>query len=102
MRIEDMTCLPFHDYKPLVDGDGALQLDENLGMGRYAYTKEERAILMVRILNTRVNLLRVIGKNNPEKSDDNEDGILSTSSEFSVNVKVPEFANLRASSEDLL
>lgn len=101
-RIEDMTCQPFDNYKPLVDDDGALRLDENLGMGRYAYTKEERTILMERILKTRFNLSRVIDKNDSEKSENGEDGILSTSSSFLKNVKVPEFANLRASSEELV
>jgi len=42
-RIEEMTCQPFVDY----EGDNdILQLDENLGMGRYAYTNEERTMLM--------------------------------------------------------
>ena len=45
-RLEEVTCQPFKDYEPFVDDDGALRLDENLGMGRYAYTNEERTILM--------------------------------------------------------
>jgi hypothetical protein len=45
-RIEDMTCQSFEEYTPVVDDDGVLKLDENLGMGRYAYTNEERMMLM--------------------------------------------------------
>ena len=45
-RIEDMTCQSFIDYSPLVDDEGLLRLDENLGMGRYAYTSGERMMLM--------------------------------------------------------
>lgn len=45
-RIEDMTCQSFIDYAPLVDDEGVLRLDENLGMGRYAYTHGERMMLM--------------------------------------------------------
>ena len=45
-RIEDMTCKSFAEDWPLVDDDGVLQLNENLGMGRYAYTNEERMILL--------------------------------------------------------
>ena len=45
-RIEDLTCQSFVDYTPLVDDEGVLKLDENLGMGRYAYTRVERMMLM--------------------------------------------------------
>lgn len=45
-RIEDMTCQSFVDYTPLMDDEGVLKLDENLGMGRYAYTSDERMDLM--------------------------------------------------------
>lgn len=50
-RIEDMTCQSFVDYTPLVDDEGILNLDENLGMGRYAYTSEERMMLMEYVAN---------------------------------------------------
>ena len=49
-RIEDMTCQSFDDYSPLMDDDGTLTLDCNLGMGRYAYTGDERMDLMEYVL----------------------------------------------------
>ena len=45
-RVEDMTCEAFVEDMLSVDGCGHVQLNENRGMGRYAYSKEERAILM--------------------------------------------------------
>ena len=45
-RIEDMTCQPFVEDSDLVDEKGMLQMDEKSGMGRYAYTNEERMMLM--------------------------------------------------------
>lgn len=97
-RIEDMTCQSFIDYAPLVDDEGVLRLDENLGMGRYAYTHGERMMLMKRILKTRVNLSLVIERNDGENSG--EDGELCSSSSLLEKVMVPELTDLRATSED--
>jgi len=97
-RIEDMTCQSFEEYTPVVDDDGVLKLDENLGMGRYAYTNEERMMLMERILKTRVNLSRVIQRNDLENSDSEEDE--ETPSSFLDNLEVPELADLFATSVD--
>jgi len=99
-RIEDMTCQSFVDYTPLVDDEGVLRLDENLGMGRYAYKNEERMILMETILKTRINLSRVIEGNDLENSDSGEGGEFSSSSSFLEKVKVPELTDLRATPED--
>lgn len=94
-RIEDMTCQSFVDYTPLVDDEGVLKLDANLGMGRYAYTSDERMDLMEKILKTRVNLQQVIQKNESENSDSEDDEPTSLLDK----VKVPEFMNLLATSE---
>jgi len=99
-RIEDMTCQSFVDYTPLMDDEGVLRLDENLGMGRYAYTNKERVMLMGRILKTSVNLSRVIERNDLENSDSDKNEESTFLSSFLEKVKVPEFADLRATSED--
>jgi len=99
-RIEDMTCQSFVDYTPLVDDEGILNLDENLGMGRYAYTSEERMMLMERILKTRVNLSEVIQKNELENAESEQDGEMMAPSSLLEKVKVPEFLNLRATTEE--
>lgn len=100
-RTEDITCQPFDDYTPLVDDDGALRLDENLGMGRYAYTNEERMILMERILKTRLNLSWVIDRSDPQNSDSSEDGDSLTSSSVLKNLKVPDLTGMQIPSNDL-
>jgi len=97
-RVEDMTCQAFVDYTPLVDDEGVLRLDEKLGMGRYAYTNEERMVLLEKILKTRVNLSRVIEKNDSENPTVGEGE--SSSPSFLDDVKVPELLNLRGTSEE--
>jgi len=99
-RIEDMTCQSFIDYAPLVDDEGLLRLDENLGMGRYAYTSGERMMLMNNILKTRVNLSRVIERNDGENSVSGENGESSSSSTLLDKVMAPDLTDLRATSEE--
>lgn len=97
-RIEDMTCKSFAEDWPLVDDNGVLQLNENLGMGRYAYTNEERMILLERILKTRINLSRVLESNDLESEGSSQEG--ESSSSFLKQVKVPELPDLVATPED--
>lgn len=98
-RIEDMTCKSFADETPMTDKKGVVRLDENLGMGRYAYTNEERMMLMERISKTRVNLSRVIERDDLENTDvDDEE--MSSSSSFLEKVKLPELTDLRVTSDD--
>mmetsp|Transcript_14793 Transcript_14793/g.34375 ORF Transcript_14793/g.34375 Transcript_14793/m.34375 type:complete len:681 (-) Transcript_14793:135-2177(-) len=96
-RTEEVACQSFGDYKPLLDDDGALRLDDNLGMGRYACSNEERTILMKRILKTRLNLSWVIDRNDPENTGENGD--LSTPPSF---LEDGEMLELPDSSNDLV
>lgn len=97
-RIEDMTCQPFVEDSDLVDEEGVLQMDEKSGMGRYAYTNEERMMLMERILKTRENLSRVLESNDRESDDSNQ--AEESPSSFLKQVKVPEISSLVTKSKD--
>jgi hypothetical protein len=45
-RVEDMTCHTLVKNEFTLNDDGLLELDENLGMGRYSYSNEERMVLL--------------------------------------------------------
>jgi hypothetical protein len=45
-RVEDMTCHTLVENELTLNDDGLVQLDENLGMGRYSYSNEERMVLL--------------------------------------------------------
>eukprot|EP00536_Pseudo-nitzschia_multiseries_P000466 jgi/Psemu1/233610/estExt_Genewise1.C_60068 len=94
-RIEDMTCQPFVDEPGLMDDKGVLKIKENTGMGRYAYTNEERVMLMERILKTRENLFRVLESNDLESDDSTEE-----QKSFLEKVKLPEISSLVTKSND--
>mmetsp|Transcript_25812 Transcript_25812/g.28905 ORF Transcript_25812/g.28905 Transcript_25812/m.28905 type:complete len:740 (-) Transcript_25812:999-3218(-) len=62
-RVEDMICQTLVESELAMNDQGLAQLDENVGMGRYAYSNEERTMLLGRILKTRANLFRVLQSN---------------------------------------
>mmetsp|Transcript_2762 Transcript_2762/g.6599 ORF Transcript_2762/g.6599 Transcript_2762/m.6599 type:complete len:718 (-) Transcript_2762:951-3104(-) len=94
-RIEDIICEPFEDEASLLDDNGVLKLDENVGMGRYAYTNEDRKMLMEKILKTRENLSTVLESNDFEGSDSNEE-----KESFIKQVKVPDISSLVTKSNE--
>lgn len=86
-RIEDMTCQTFSDKHDLSDEEETFKLEPNLGMGRYAYSNEERLMLMEKILKTRGNLLLVL-----ESVDAENDGERSVSSEKLKEMALPDLS----------
>jgi len=78
-RVEDMFCHTLVENEFTLNDDGLVELDENIGMGRYSYSNEERMVLLGRILKTRSNLLRVLHSNDIENGDEPSPSFLKIS-----------------------
>jgi hypothetical protein len=106
-RIEDMTCEPFLEKveeEVVEDEDGGTKkvaysvdkehtvpvLNANKGMGRYAYSNEERKLLLERVIKTRHNIDEVLQGHLLEEGE-LEDGAL---------LKFPEIPELKLKPED--
>jgi len=95
-RIEDMICQTLVESELAINDEGLAQLDENIGMGRYAYSNEERTVLLRRILKTRANLFRVLQSNDTEIDDSRQEGEESSSSFMNL----PKLPSLYLTPED--
>jgi len=85
-RVGDMMCIPFEE----INGSEPT-IDDGNGMGRFAYTREERKSLLKRILKTRKNLVEVIKGHSLE---------LEIEEENAFPIKMPEIPELSIPKEE--